>query len=143
MQITLDSNNYAYIYLVIHILTLMEEAPIEKEKTPSAHQSSHAHPQKKKEETKIYKIIYYILGIIEVLLGLRFLLLFFGANLSAGLSTLIANLTAPLMAPFVGLFPAHQGDVVTFSTSTLVAMLVYALLFHGVVKLIKIIRGDE
>lgn len=97
---------------------------------------------RQKKETKIYKIMYFILGVIETLLGLRFLLLFFGANVYAGFASFIGDVTAPLMAPFNGLFPAKEGDIITFSTSTLVAMLVYALLFYGIVKLVKIIRGD-
>jgi uncharacterized protein YggT (Ycf19 family) len=94
-------------------------------------------PQPKSNKT--YKILYYILGVIEVLLALRFFLLLFGANIDAGFAQLIRVLTDPLMAPFTGLFPVRQGETAIFSFSIIVAMLIYALLFYGIARLIAIL----
>ncbi len=88
---------------------------------------------------KAMQVLYFILGLIEILLAARFFLLLLGANVYAGFAQFIKMLTDPLMAPFAGLFPPVQGDISTFSMSTLVAMAVYALLFWGIGKLIKII----
>lgn len=92
---------------------------------------------------KAIQVLYFILGVIEVLLLTRFLLLLLGANIYAGFAQLIQTLTDPLMAPFAGLFPPRQGEVSTFSMSTLVAMAVYAVLFYGIAKLIKIVFGKK
>lgn len=88
---------------------------------------------------KAMQVLYFILGLIEILLATRFFLLLLGANVYAGFAQFIQMLTDPLMVPFVGLFPPVQGEVSTFSMSTLVAMGVYALLFWGIGKLIKIV----
>lgn len=88
---------------------------------------------------KAMQILYFVLGLIEILLATRFVLLLLGANIYAGFAQFIQTLTDPLMAPFAGLFPPVQGEISTFSMSTLVAMGVYALLFWGIGKLIKII----
>ncbi len=100
-------------------------------------------PTKPKQKTKIYQILYYILGVIEALLATRFLLLLFGANIDAGFAQLIKTLTDPLMTPFVGLFPPRSGETAVFSASTLAAMIVYAILFYGLAQLIKIFSNKK
>lgn len=92
---------------------------------------------------KKYRIIYYILGIIETLLALRFFLLLLGANLNAGFSQFIKILTDPLMIPFSGLFPIRQGETSIFSFSIIVAMVIYALLFYGIAKLVAIFSSKH
>lgn len=95
---------------------------------------------KEKSSTVIYKVLYFILAVIEILLATRFTLLLLGANINAGFSQFIKVLTDPLMAPFAGIFPTRQGESGTFSFSIIVAMIVYALIFWGIVKLIQIIK---
>lgn len=99
------------------------------------------HPEEDQSMKTISRILYFLLGVIEILLLARFLLLLFGANLEAGFAQLVKILTDPLMFPFVGLFPPRMGETIIFSSSTLVAMVVYAILFYGIVKLIKILKS--
>lgn len=96
----------------------------------------------KSSGTMVYRIVYFILGIIEILLAIRFALIFFGANVNAGFSQIIGSLTDPLMAPFSGIFPIREGEFFTVSVSIILAMAVYALIFWGIVKLIKLVRKD-
>lgn len=97
-------------------------------------------PKKQNEPSKIHRVLYYILGLIEVLLAFRFILLLFGANIEAGFAQFLAKLTDPLMIPFQGLFPVNQSaaGASIFSPSILVAMLVYALVIYGLAQLIRI-----
>jgi len=48
--------------------------------------------------------IYLVFGILEGLLGIRFVLGLLGANPAAGFAQFIYGITDPLIAPFVGLF---------------------------------------
>ncbi len=89
--------------------------------------------------TKVSQVIWLLLGALEVALGIRFLLKLLAANPEAGFAQFIYTLTAVFLVPFENLFenPAVEGAV--FEISTLIAMLVYALLAWGTVRLIWII----
>jgi uncharacterized membrane protein len=83
--------------------------------------------------------IWLVLGIFEVLLAFRFFLKLLGANPNSGFTEFVYSVSGPLSAPFSGIFsaPTTEGDITTsvFETSTLVAMVVYALLAWGIIKL--------
>lgn len=83
--------------------------------------------------------IWLLFGVLEVLLGFRFILKLLGANPNSGFTDFIYSVSGPLTAPFRGIFstPTAEGDITTavFETSTLVAMVVYLLITLGIVKL--------
>ena len=51
----------------------------------------------------ITRIIYTILGVLEILLGIRFALHLIGANPDSGFATFIYGITGVFVAPFTGL----------------------------------------
>src|SRR5688500_18843149 len=53
---------------------------------------------------KVTRAIYLLFGLIEALLGIRFVLKALAANAEAGFAQLIYAVTGPLVAPFMGLF---------------------------------------
>jgi hypothetical protein len=81
------------------------------------------------------QVVWYILGIIEVLLGFRFLLKLLAANPDAGFSNFIYSVTYPFAAPFLNVFriPKVEGSVLEWTT--LLAMLVYWLIAWAIIKL--------
>ena len=87
-------------------------------------------------------VIWYILGFIEILIGLRFLLKLLGANPSSSFVDLIYNVTGVLTAPFDSIFGVAKTTTgqthSVFEPSILVAALVYALIAWGIVKIITI-----
>lgn len=102
--------------------------------TPSAY-------KKKKVIFRTYQIIWYILGVVEIILGFRVLLKALGANPGSGFVDLIYNISSPFSLPFSGIFgvtAVTKGSIIEWST--FVAMAVYALLAYGVVKLIQLIK---
>lgn len=84
----------------------------------------------------IASIIYLIAGIIEVLIGLRFVLLLLGANPASGFVSWIYGWSEPLIAPFYGIFGQQSatttdGGVVVasvFDWTALIALIVYGLI---------------
>jgi YggT family protein len=91
---------------------------------------------------RITQLIYWVFGLIEGLIAIRFVLKALGANPSAGFAQFIYGITAPLVAPFYGLFgnPAAQGSVLELHS--LVALIVYALLAWLLGKLAWILVGE-
>jgi uncharacterized membrane protein len=83
--------------------------------------------------------IWLVLGILETLLIFRFVLKLFGANPDSGFVDFVYAVSGIFVAPFSGIFstPTTEGDITTsvFETSTLVAIIVYAVITWGIVKL--------
>ncbi|MDB5164846.1 MAG: Membrane protein involved in colicin uptake [Candidatus Saccharibacteria bacterium] len=85
------------------------------------------------------RIIWYIAGVILVLLAFRFILTLLGANQNNGFADFIYGVSHPFVAPFFGLFGYNlQYGVSRFETYTLVAMLVYAIVAWGLARLATI-----
>jgi uncharacterized protein YggT (Ycf19 family) len=76
----------------------------------------------------ISRIIWFVAGIILLLLAFRFVLSLLGANTTNGFAQFIYNTSHPFVAPFFNLFSYNniQYGVSRFEVYTLVAMLVYA-----------------
>ena len=87
---------------------------------------------------RVTQIIWYILGIIEVLLAFRFILKLFGANPAADFSGIVYNATQIFAAPFLNVFRITEIAGSVFEWTTLLAMFVYWLLAFGIVKLLLI-----
>ena len=82
------------------------------------------------------QVVWYILGIIEVLLVFRFILKLLAANPSAGFSEFIYGASYIFVAPFLTVFSRTQ--IVSgsyFEWSTLLAIIVYWIIASGIIKL--------
>lgn len=86
----------------------------------------------------VTQIIWAILGLLEVLLGLRFVLKLIAANPDSGFAALIYGITKPFLAPFTALVGTPQSGGTILEVTTLIAMAVYALFFWGVVRVVLI-----
>ncbi|RYX78662.1 YggT family protein [bacterium] len=85
------------------------------------------------------RIIYYIVGFITILLLLRIVLLLLAANQGNGFVDFIYAVSGLFAMPFYGIFnytPAYGSSVLELSS--IVAILIYALIGWGLVKLLTI-----
>ena len=97
---------------------------------------------KKKVVFRADQIIWFILGLIEVLLIFRFVLKFLGAYYS-GFTLLIYDISAPFTAPFAGTFNVHYIGNSIFEWTTLLAMVVYYILAWGINKALRFYKPAE
>jgi uncharacterized protein YggT (Ycf19 family) len=89
--------------------------------------------------TLVARIIWYIAGVLLILLAFRFVLALLGANASNGFANFIYSVSHPFVAPFFGLFGYNmQYGVSRFEIYTLVAMAVYAVVAWGLARLATI-----
>ena len=92
-------------------------------------------------------LIYFFFGALEVLLAFRLILRLTGANSFSAFVGLIYGITGVFIVPFQGIF--HQTTAAGVETtavlepSTLVAIVVYAVLAVGIVKLLRILSGKK
>ena len=100
-------------------------------------------PQKvyetKKTIFRFNQIIWYILGLIEVLLAFRVVLKALAANPFIGFTSLIYSITGPLVAPFQGILGISATGNSTIEWSTLIAATVYVCVAWGLVYLLDLI----
>lgn len=103
------------------------------------------HPQKVYEKKKTlfrtYQIIWYILGLIEVLLVFRVVLRMLGANVGSPFVNLIYTLSAPFALPFAGIFRTMEiNGQAYFEWSTIVGMVVYLMVAYGIIYMLQIMK---
>jgi len=90
------------------------------------------------------RVIYFVLGVLEILLALRFIFRLTSADTSNGFANFIFNSTAPFVGPFNGIFNDQAlTRTGVLEISTLLAMAIYALLFYGIVKLMYVLLAPN
>ena len=95
--------------------------------------------ERRMQAYQLTRIIWGLLTLLEIMLGLRFLLNLMGANAASGFATLVYGSTALFVAPFSGLFPSWSSGAMVLEVTTLVAMGIYALLTWGLVRVLGLI----
>lgn len=92
-------------------------------------------------------LVYFFFGVLETLLAFRLVLKLTGASVSSAFVGLIYGLSGIFILPFEGIFRRGfaQGLETTsvLEPSTLVAIIVYAVLAWGAVKLLRILTGER
>lgn len=81
------------------------------------------------------QVVWYILGVLEVLLAFRFILKLLAANPVAGFTSFIYGITALFAAPFLSVFKIVKVQGSILEWTTLLAMLVYWLIALAIIKL--------
>ncbi len=81
------------------------------------------------------QVVWYILGLLEVLLVFRFVLKLLAANPVAGFTKFIYGVTHLFIAPFNNVFRLTRVEGNIFEWTTLLAMLVYWIVALGIIKL--------
>jgi len=88
----------------------------------------------------IITVTYFVLGVLEVLLLLRFIFRLLAANPDNAFVSFLYHLSGVFVTPFSGIFTNPTlGSSSVFELSTLVAMLIYALIAWGIVALVRVI----
>lgn len=87
----------------------------------------------------IKRVIYYITGIIVTLLAFRIVLLLLAANQGSAFVDFVYGLSGFFAAPFYGIFSYQPSyGQATFEMSSIVAIVVYALVGWGLGKLVTL-----
>ncbi len=88
------------------------------------------------------RVVWFVAGVLLVLLGFRFLLSLLGANTTNGFADFIYSVSQPFVAPFFSLFryDNYTYGVSRFEVYTLVAIVFYAVVAWGIVKLVTLNR---
>ena len=88
---------------------------------------------------RVIQLIWFLAGLVDVLVALRFVLKLFGASIASPFVALVYGLSAPLVGPFANIFPVSGQGPFVFEPAALVALLIYPLVALGAVSLIRIL----
>ncbi len=95
-----------------------------------------------KGNLKAKNIVYYILGVLEVLFAFRLVFKLLGANPQSPFVSFIYSLSQVFLSPFSGIFRSATTKGIeaqsVLEPATIIAMIVYAIIAWGIVKLIEI-----
>jgi hypothetical protein len=121
--------------LVIPKVKAMEQTVIREQTTttPLSGQSW----EKKKAAFRASQIVWYIAGIINVIIGFRILLRALGANAS-GFTNLIYALSSPFVLPFQGIIASARSGSTVVEWSSMLAIIVYLVIAWGLAYLIDL-----
>lgn len=88
---------------------------------------------------RLTQLIWLLFGLVEGLIALRVLLKLIGANPASPFAALIYQITEFFLWSFFGLTATPQINNIILEIPSIIAMLVYALLTWGVIKIIWIV----
>lgn len=91
----------------------------------------------------VTRITYFVLVVLEVILLLRFFFRLLGANQDSAFITFLYNLSHIFVVAFNGIFNDQALGKNVFETSTIIAMVVYALIAWGIVSLSRVIFASN
>lgn len=84
------------------------------------------------------RVVWFIAGLISIIIALRFVFLLLGANRGADLTGFIYSISEPLVAPFTGIFGTPVYGRSVFEISSVLAIVIYLLIAWGIAKLLTI-----
>ncbi|HYI14708.1 MAG TPA: YggT family protein [Thermomicrobiales bacterium] len=85
---------------------------------------------------RVSSVIWFVVGMLEVAIGLRVAFKLLEANTSSGFVTFIYDVTEPFVRPFQGIFTDPTSDGAVLDSAALMAMVIWAIVALGVVRLI-------
>ena len=101
------------------------------------------HAGRRRRSIKLTQTIYLIVGLIEVLLLIRFVLKALAANVEAGFAQFIYGVTGPLIAPFLGLFGTPTApNGAALELHTLLALVIYAAVGWVLARVVWLLFGE-
>lgn len=84
------------------------------------------------------QIVWFVVGVVDALLIIRFLLKLLGASLASGFVRFMYDLTAVLVAPFHGIFNTVASGRSVLEPESVVAIAIYTLIGWGLAVLIRL-----
>lgn len=88
---------------------------------------------------QLNRILWSMLAFLEILLAIRFVLRMIAANANSGFAMLMYGITGVFVAPFNGLIGTPTSGGAALEVTTLIAMVIYALIFWGVAYVIRMV----
>lgn len=114
--------------------TIIQVDPVIKEEAPQKVFD------KKKRIFRLNQYIWYILGVIEILLAFRIVLKALAANQSSGFTSFIYSITGPFALPFSGILGESTSGGSLIEWSSVFAVVVYLVIASGLIYFLDLVN---
>lgn len=94
----------------------------------------------KKAIFRTYQVLFYVLGVIEILLTFRLILKLMGASTASGFTRFINDMSGPFAKPFLGIVGSSVSGNSMVEWSTLIAMAVYAVVVWLIIQFFQLVK---
>ena len=101
--------------------------------------NNEANERKRVTVFRITQLNWLVFGVIEAVIGLRVLFKLVAANPENPFANLVYNITDLFLVPFQGLVADPAANGMVLEVTSIIAMLVYALVGAGIAKLIWVL----
>lgn len=92
-------------------------------------------------------VIYLFMGALDILLAFRLVLKLLGASSASSFVKMIYGISGVFILPFEGIFRRVSSPGIETASviepATIVALIVYAILAWGIVKLVRVFSGEQ
>ncbi len=88
---------------------------------------------------RVTQVLWLLFGFLEALIGIRVVLKLIGANPVAFFSMIIYGITEVFLWPFAGLVPNPSVGIYQLEVTSIIGMIVYALIAWGLTRLIWVL----
>ena len=88
---------------------------------------------------RVVQFIWLLFGVLEALLGLRFILLLMAANPANPFTQLVYSFTDLFMLPFAGMVSTPSAGGMVLEIPAIIAMIIYALVAWALTSLVRIL----
>jgi uncharacterized protein YggT (Ycf19 family) len=85
---------------------------------------------------RVSSVIWFVVGMLEVAIGLRVAFKLLEANQSSGFVTFIYDVTEPFVRPFQGIFADPTSNGAVLDSAALMAMVIWAVVAWAIVRMI-------
>ena len=123
---------------VVHTSATAPRAAIEQDEVAAYD----PYAERRHSSYKVIQGVWLVVGLIEALIAIRFVLKVLGANPDAGFASFIYNVTYPLILPFVGMFGTPQAGGSVLELHSITALIVYALVGWLIAKVLWLMIGE-
>jgi hypothetical protein len=85
------------------------------------------------------RVIYYVFGVIQAFIAIRFILKMLNANPASAFTQVIYTISWVFVFPFNGVVPNTAADGYVFEWFSVIAIIIYALVSIGLAKLLALL----
>lgn len=114
-----------------------------REGNTNVHRETVKHQGSVESRVVLVRIVWFIIGFIIVMLGLRIVLLMLGANQGAPVVDFIYAVSGAFAWPFDGIFGTPTYGKSVFDVSSVVGIVIYALVGWGIQKLLTLTSANR
>jgi hypothetical protein len=88
---------------------------------------------------KLTQLIWLLVGLLEAVIALRVIFKLIGVNVANPFAALIYSVSNVFVAPFASLTGAPSAGAMVLEVTSIIAMLVYALIGWGIVRILSVL----